>query len=104
MQLQETGEDRARLYIPAELRDDLNLTEFEEVSIHLDCENGHPVAFITTVSENDDHDGVIRSLTVGSNRQVQLDFPRQIAVAASLLDTELTLERRNDQLVLSPDE
>lgn len=104
MQLQEAGDDRARLYIPAELRDALNLEDFEEVSIRLDCEHGHPVAFITPVSEDEETDGVVRSLTVKSNRQVQLDFPRQIAIAAGLLDTELTLDRRDDHLVLSPDE
>lgn len=103
MQLQEAGDDRARLYIPAELRDALHLTDFEEVSIRLNCEHGHPVAFITPVTDDDETDGVIRSLTVKSNGQVQLDFPRQIAVAAGLLNTDLMLHRRNDHLVLSPE-
>jgi len=104
MQLQEAGDDRARLYIPAELRDALDLTDFEEVSIRLSCEEGYPVAFITPVSEDEEPGGVVRSLTVKSNRQVRLDFPRQIAVAADLLDRELTLDRRDDRLVLGPDE
>ena len=46
MQLQEAGDDRARLYIPAELRDALDLRDFEEVSVRLICEHGRPVAFI----------------------------------------------------------
>ena len=105
MQLQDAGDDRARLYIPAKLRDALNLTEFEEVSIHLDCKHGHPVAYITPLTEGEeDRDGVIRSLTVKSNGQVQLDFPRQIAVAAGLLNTELMLDHRDEALVLSPEE
>lgn len=103
MQLQETADDRARLYIPAELRDTLSLTDFEKVSIRLSCEHGHLVAFITPIREGEDSAGVIRSLTVKSNGQVQLDFPRQIAVAAGLVDTDLSLNQRDDRLVLSPE-
>jgi bifunctional DNA-binding transcriptional regulator/antitoxin component of YhaV-PrlF toxin-antitoxin module len=104
MQLQEAGDDRARLYIPAELRDTLDLTDFEEVSVRLTCEHGRPVAFITPVADDDEADGVVRSLTVKSNGQVQLDFPRQVAVAAGLLNSELALVERDGYLVLGPEE
>lgn len=104
MQLQEAGDDRARLYIPAELRDALNLTKFEEVAIRLHCEENQPAAIITPSRDEDESEGLVRSLTVKSNGQVQIDFPRQIAVAAGFLNTELELERRDDRLILSPSE
>ncbi len=104
MQLQEAGDDRARLYIPAELRDALDLTSYEQVTISLDCAKSQPVAHITPINSAEDTDGLVRTLTVKTNGQVQIDFPRQIAVAAGFLDTELALDRRGDHLVLSPDE
>lgn len=103
MQLQEAGDDRARLYVPAKFRDALSLTEFEKVKIHLTCEHGRAVAFITPVSVDDEADGVVRSLTVKSNGQVQLDFPRQVAEAAGLLNSELALVERDGCLVLTPE-
>ena len=104
MKLQKAGDDRARLYIPAELRDTLNLTDFEEVSVRLTCEQGRPVAFITPVAAGDESNGVVRSLTIKSNGQVQLDFPRQVAVAADFLNSELVLAERDGCLVLSQEE
>ncbi|MFY4812577.1 hypothetical protein ACOJIV_07655 [Haloarcula sp. AONF1] len=104
MKLQEAGDNRARLYIPAELRDALDLTDFEQVSIRLTCEHGHPVAFINPVADDGEANGVVRTLTVKSNGQVQLDFPRQVAVAAGLVNSELTLVQRDGCLVLGPEE
>jgi hypothetical protein len=62
------------------------------------------VAFITPVADDDEANGVVRSLTVKSNGQVQLDFPRQVAVAAGLLNSELALVERDGYLVLRPEE
>ena len=104
MQFQEAGDARTRLYIPAELRDDLDLTSYEQVTISLDCADSQPVAHITPVYSDEDTDGLVRTLTVKTNGQVQVDFPRQIAVAAGFLDIELALDRRDNHLVLSPDE
>jgi bifunctional DNA-binding transcriptional regulator/antitoxin component of YhaV-PrlF toxin-antitoxin module len=104
MQLQETGGDRARLYVPAQLRDALNLTDFEDVCIQLICDQGRPTATITPVDSGDEMDGLIRSVIVRSNGQVHFDFPRQVAVAAGFLKTELALNRRGNHLVLAPEE
>lgn len=104
MQLQEAGDDRARLYVPAKLRDALDLTSFEEVHIRLRCEENKPAAIITPIKDEEESEGLLRSLTVKSNGQVQIDFPRQIAVAAGFLNTKVELARRNDCLILSPTE
>lgn len=102
MRLQETGNKRARLYVPAELRDALGLTDFERVGIRLTCRNDRLVALINPIKDDEETNGAVRSLTIKTNGQVQLDFPRQVAVTAGFLSTELTLDRDNDHLILSP--
>jgi len=99
MQLHETGGDRARLYIPAEIRDEFDLCNQSEIGIQIKCENHRPVVHLIP-SNNGLEIGVSRPVTVKSNGQAQVDFPRQIAETMGLLDTEIELVSEHNRLII----
>ena len=90
MQLHETGGDRARLYIPAEIRDEFDLSDESKISVQIQCDNHQPVAHLV-LGDGGQKPGVSRPVTIKSNGQAQVDFPRQIAEAMGLLGEELEL-------------
>ena len=99
MQLHETGGDRARLYIPAEVRDELDLSNESEITVQIQCDNNQPEAHLF-LGDAAQGSGVSRPVTVKSNGQAQVDFPRQIAEAMDLLGVELDLVRHDSGLIL----
>jgi len=99
MQLHETGGDRARLYIPAEIRDEFQLSDESEMTIRIECDDHQPVAHLIP-DGCDKKTGVDRPVTIKSNGQAQIDFPRQIAEAMGLLGVEIELRSHNDEVVI----
>lgn len=99
MQFHETGGDRARLYIPAEIRDEFNLSDEGEITVQIQCDNNQPVAHLIPDGTGQET-GVSRPVTVKSNGQAQVDFPRQIAEAMGLLGVELELVSHDSKLIL----
>lgn len=90
MQLHETGGDRARLYIPAEIRDEFDLSGESKIAVQIQCDNEQPVAHLIPGDAGQEI-GVSRPVTIKSNGQAQVDFPRQIAEAMGLLGVEVEL-------------
>jgi len=99
MQLHETGGDRARLYIPAEIRDEFELSDESEITIRIQCDDNQPVAHLIP-DHRGEKTGIVRPVTIKSNGQAQVDFPRQIAEAMGLLGVELELLSYGDKLVM----
>ena len=99
MQLHETGGDRARLYIPAKIRDEFDLSDKSQISVQIQCNNHQPVAYLIP-GDGGQEPGITRPVTIKSNGQAQVDFPRQIAEAMGLLGVELELLSHDSKLVL----
>jgi bifunctional DNA-binding transcriptional regulator/antitoxin component of YhaV-PrlF toxin-antitoxin module len=91
MQLHETGGDRARLYIPAKIRDEFQLSQESEMTIRILCDGNRPVAQLVPDGSKE-KTGINRPVTIKSNGQAQIDFPRQIAEAMGLLGKEVELK------------
>lgn len=99
MQLHETGGDRARLYIPAKIRDEFDLSDESEITVRVQCNNHQPVVHLVP-GDGKQEPGVSRPVTIKSNGQAQVDFPRQIAEAMGFLDVELELANHGSELTI----
>ena len=99
MQLHETGGDRARLYIPAEIRDEFDLSEESEITVQIRCDDHQPVAHLVP-GGGGQNSGISRPVTIKSNGQAQVDFPRQIAEAMGLLGVELELVNHDSEITI----
>lgn len=99
MQFHGTGGDRARLYIPAEIRDEFDLSDESEITVRVQCENHQPVAHLV-LGDGGQELGVSRPVTIKSNGQAQVDFPRQIAEALGFLGVELELVNHGSELTI----
>lgn len=99
MQLHETGGDRARLYIPAEIRDEFDLSDESKITVRIQCDNHQPVAHLI-LGDGGQEPGVSRPVTIKSNGQAQVDLPRQIAEAMGFLGVELELVNHGSELTI----
>lgn len=103
MQLYEGSSGRIRLIFPAELREEHALLEAEYLEFSLECNNGEPTVRLTPV---DDYKGeaLTRAIVVSKNKQVSVSFPRPLAEALQMIDTDVRLESVGRSLLLRPTE
>jgi len=80
-----------RLYVPADVRDALELDETVAVAIVVECVESTP-ALSVLIEPTETSPGARRSLVKGSNEQYRLTLPPALCRALELVDVDVVIE------------
>jgi hypothetical protein len=98
MRFQKSG-GRARIFFPADIRDDYSLEGYDYIGVEIKCREEEPVASLTPTN-NEEEFNISRQVTIQSNGQARMDFPKQVAQSLGFLQEDISLERGDESSLI----